>query len=58
MTTLGRERAEVDGRLGVGREHDEGVAGGQGGQRAAGLQGGERAEEPAGIEQLRHTLWA
>ena len=57
MPALGRERAHVHRRLGVGREHDERVAGGQRGQRAAGLQRGERAEEPAGIEELRHTLW-
>ena len=54
-TRLG-QRAHVDRRLGVGGEHDEHLAGGQRGQRAAGLQRGERAQEPAGVEQLRHTL--
>src|SRR4051794_16869776 len=51
------ERADVDRRLGVCGEHHERFAGGERGQRAAGLERGERAEEPAGIEQLRHTLW-
>ena len=56
MAALGGERADVDRRLGVRREDDQDLAGRQAGQRAAGLQRGEWAEEPAGIEQLRHTL--
>ena len=57
VTAVGGERADVDRRLGVGGEHDERLAGGERGQRAAGLERGKRAEEPAGVEQLRHTLY-
>jgi peroxiredoxin family protein len=56
VTALGSECADVDGRLGVGREHDQRLAWRERGQRTAGLEGGERAEEPAGVEELRHTL--
>ena len=56
VPAVGGERADVDRRLGVGGEHHERLAGGERGQRPTGLERGERAEEPAGVEQLRHTL--
>jgi peroxiredoxin family protein len=48
---VGRERREVDRGLGVGREHDENVAGAERGQLAAGPDQRERAVQAADVER-------
>jgi len=57
MPPVCRKGADVDGRLGVGGEHDEGVAGGQGGEGSSCLEGGQGAGEAAGVEDRRHTIF-
>src|SRR5215218_1571073 len=53
---VGGQRPDVDGRLGVGGEHHERLAGREPGERRPRLDGRERAREPTGVEQLRHTI--
>jgi len=57
MPAVGGQGADVDGRLGVGGEHDEGVAGDQGGEGSSCLEGGQGAGEAAGVEGRRHTIF-
>ena len=47
---VGGQRGEVDRRLGVGREHDQGLAGRERRQRGAGAQEWQWAQEPAGVD--------
>ena len=57
MPAVGGQGTEVDGRLGVGGEHDEGVAGSQHGERGGCLDGGQGTGEAAGVEDRRHTIF-
>jgi len=56
MPSVGGEGAQIDGRLGVGGEDDEGVPGGEGGESGSRLEGREGAGQPAGVEVLGHTI--
>jgi hypothetical protein len=49
-TLVGSERGEVDRGLGVGRQHDQRVAGSEARELAAGVEKWKRAGEPAGVE--------
>ena len=53
---IARERGEIDRRLGVGREYDEGLAGRHGGERLAGADERERAAQPAGVDYFGHVV--
>jgi peroxiredoxin family protein len=53
---VGRERGEVDRRLGVGGEHHEHVAGRQPLQLAPGVDQRERAVQAAGVERAYDQL--
>lgn len=49
-TLVGGESGEVDRGLGVGGQHDQGVARGEARELAAGVEEWERAGQPAGVE--------